>query len=285
MITITKKVYTVKDGNYSREFIDWANGITIPWTHGNWLHFKDSKKWIVKSFYKALWEFLDEIEITHKYNVYIWKKVPVTLTSNWRYHEWERRRELALQFLKDNHMDTEENREMINVVIFTEQYIEIWWVKRALENLKASDVGMDYTTDTSENPADYSQAHVFKWEGDFADENYFTREAVRQIQEQWTANLPKDTDMENTLKALPWLTQRWLWEKWSAKILSILLWTQMSGYRRAGERSNTNTYGFLCSASPDVSYTNYAWAFHRDSFKGLLDYYNKKNAFPCRTIL
>ena len=62
MITLTEKTYTVKDSAYNRKFVDGANGITIPWTHGNWLHFSDSKKWMVKSFHRALWEFLDEIE-------------------------------------------------------------------------------------------------------------------------------------------------------------------------------------------------------------------------------
>lgn len=62
MITLTEKTYTVKDSAYTRKFIDGANWITIPWTHGNWLHFSDSKKGMVKSFYRALWEFLEEIE-------------------------------------------------------------------------------------------------------------------------------------------------------------------------------------------------------------------------------
>lgn len=65
-ITLTEKTYTVNDSAYTWKFIDGANGISIPWLHGNWLHFDKSKKWMVKSFHKALWMFLNEIEEKEK---------------------------------------------------------------------------------------------------------------------------------------------------------------------------------------------------------------------------
>lgn len=62
-ITLTEKVYTVDDKNYKRKFVYWANRITIPWTHWNWLHFRNAKKQMVKSFHTALWMFLDEVTL------------------------------------------------------------------------------------------------------------------------------------------------------------------------------------------------------------------------------
>lgn len=62
-ITLTERVYTVYDKNYKRKFVYWANGITIPWTHWNWLHFSNAKKQMVKSFHTALWMFLDEVTL------------------------------------------------------------------------------------------------------------------------------------------------------------------------------------------------------------------------------
>lgn len=270
-----RTIHKYSEWQYNREFENSDNGITILnhlwWTN---LNFQNSKKWVVKSFHKALWMFLKNIEEIKE----------VTVISNWRYKKWEKRKKLALQFLKENGMDTEANIALINAVQFTPEAIEIGWVRRAWENLKASDVGMQYTQDSQENPADYSKAHVFSGNPDFPEENYFTREAINKLQQQWKVKLPTDTDMENTLKALPWYTKRWSWKKWSAKILSILLWTQMS-YRRAGERNNTLTDGYLRSASPHVSNAYDAWAFKRVSSEGKLDSYNKELAFPCRTVL
>jgi hypothetical protein len=194
----------------------------------------------------------------------------------------KQRKTEALQFLVANNMDTPENRALINAVKFTPEAIEIGWVRWSYNNLKATDVGMNYSTDTNAQPKNYEEAHVFKWEWKFAQEDYFTRAAIDQLQQQWKAKIPTDTDMKNTLKALPWWTQRWSWEKWSAKILSILLWTQMSGYRRAGERNHTTENGYLWSASPFD--TNNAWAFKRDSSEGKLVNYNKRSAFPCRPL-
>jgi hypothetical protein len=207
---------------------------------------------------------------------------------------WEQRKAEALQFLKDNRMDTPENRALINAVQFTSDAIEIWWVKWAYENLKASDVGMDYTTDTSENPADYTQAHIFKWEGDFVDEDYFTRKAIDTLPASKKAKVPNFIDMRKTLEAIPW----WPIGKiasvsssqtpdsllWSAKLLSILLWTKMSGYRITGERYFIHTSGFLRSVSPRVGITIKDGAYEGSNYGGRFSVFNNEYAFPVRPL-
>ncbi len=63
MITRVKETYLVKDWNYSRTFEIWENWISIPWQYNNPnLIFINSKKKCVKSFYKALGEFIYIIE-------------------------------------------------------------------------------------------------------------------------------------------------------------------------------------------------------------------------------
>lgn len=204
--------------------------------------------------------------------------------SDYKEIEKQRKKE-AISFLKENDMYTPENIALIDAVKFTTDAIEIWWVRWSYNNLKASDVWMDYTTDTSKNQVDYTQAHVFKWEWVFDKEDYFTYEAITQVQAQWKIKLPTDTDMENTLKALPWYKKIWSRGKWSAKILSILLWTQMSGFLRAGKWLDSNALGYIWSVSPHSSYVNIAWACKRDSSEGKLDYCNRKIAFPCRPLV
>lgn len=62
MITQIKSTYLVTDDKHRRTFEYWVNGITIPWKYDKTLTFKNSKKSVVTSFYKALGEFLDEIK-------------------------------------------------------------------------------------------------------------------------------------------------------------------------------------------------------------------------------
>lgn len=198
--------------------------------------------------------------------------------------EWWKCKAEALDFLKDNGMDTPEFRKMIMDVEYLPWKILIWWVPRAPDNLKAKDIGINYTVDTQDKPADYTQAHVFKWEWEFADEDYFTFAAIEKIQNTGKIKLPTDVDMENTLKALPWYTKKRKWEKWSVKILSILLWAQMSGWRLAGNQAIGSGNGWLRSASPLDSNTNKAWALLRSSSKGILGNYNTMYALPLRSL-
>ena len=197
-------------------------------------------------------------------------------------------------------MDTPEYRTMINNVQFTNKSINFTnpanWatIPRAHENAKASDFGLDYTVDDKNNPADYSKAHVFKGvksdKGDFSNEDYFNFAMVDKIAKQG-AKVPSYQDMRNTLAALPGgpsgtppksptSTGR---EVWSAKLMSILLGTEMSGCRNGGEREYCGSYAYLWSRSESDS--DGAWACKWDGSEGKLDDYNREYARPLRLLV
>ena len=68
----------------------------------------------------------------------------------------------------------------------------------------------------------------------------------------------------------------------SAKLMSILLGTEMSGYRDDGVWKNIGSYGYLWSRSESDS--DNAWAYERDETRGTLVYYSRKCARPLRLI-
>jgi RecG-like helicase len=116
----------------------------------------------------------------------------------------QQRKSQALQFLKDNNLETPAHIAMINNVQFTKEAIVIGGVTRAHENAKASDFGLNYTIDDENNPADYNKAHVFKGEGDYAEEDYFNYAMVDKIVKEKQAKVPTYQDMRKALAALPW---------------------------------------------------------------------------------
>lgn len=254
----------------------------------NFILWRDYSEWCED--FKRL-RYLDNILLSIIYDS---KKYSNYLHNISDYNTIESKRKTeAIAFLTANDMDTPNNRALINAVKFTPDAIEIGWVRWWYNNLQASDVGMNYSTDTNEQQKNYEEAHVFKWEWKFAQEDYFTRKAIDTLPANKKAKIPTYKDMRKTLAAIPWWpvgqavptsessTSR---TKWSAKILSILLWIQMSSYRRAGERDNTNAFGALWSASPLVSVTSNAWAFRRGSSEGRLGLYDERSAFPCRPL-
>jgi hypothetical protein len=149
------------------------------------------------------------------------------------------RKSQALQFLKDNNLETPAHIAMINNVQFTKEAIVIGGVPRAHENAKASDFGLTYSVDNKDNPADYSKSHVFKGEGAYADEDYFNYAMVDKIVKEKQAKVPTYQDMRKALAALPGGPSGKIPNPpstvsrnvGSAKLMSILLGTEMSGYR------------------------------------------------------
>ena len=201
----------------------------------------------------------------------------------------QQRKSQALQFLKDNNLETPAHIAMINNVQFTKEAIVIGGVPRAHENAKASDFGLTYSVDNKDNPADYSKSHVFKGEGAYADEDYFNYAMVDKIAKQG-AKVPSYQDMRKTLAALPEgpsgkipnppsRTNR---SVWSAKLMSILLGAEMSGYRVDGVWEYVGSYGFLWSRSESGSGS--AWAYRWAETGGTLDSDYRGYARPLRLL-
>lgn len=201
----------------------------------------------------------------------------------------EHRKGQAIQFLKDQWKDTAENIKLINDVAYTDNAIIIWGVSWSYNNAKASDFGLTYSVDDKDNPADWTQAHVFKGEGKYSEEDYFNFPMVDKIVNEHNAKVPSYEDIWNSLVALPWDTKGkapkeptyvgwWI----GVKILSILLGTEMSGYRGGGVWEDIGSYGSLWSRSESDSF--YAWAYGWDEAEGRLDHYRRKYARPLRLL-
>ena len=200
----------------------------------------------------------------------------------------EHRKGQAIQLLKDRWKDTAENIKLINDVVYSDNAIIIWGVSWSYNNAKASDFGLNYTIDDENNPADYSKAHVFKGEGAYADEDYFNYAMVDKIAKQG-AKVPSYEDFWNSLVALPWDTTwtppkepTYVWWWIGVRILSILLGTEMSGYRDVGVWKDIGSCGSLWSRSESGS--DFAWAYEWDEAKGRLDDYRREYARPLRLL-
>ncbi len=228
-------------------------------------------------------------ENQHKINL-LKKKLDKVENNNDISQIEQQRKSQALQFLKDNDLETPAHIAMINNVQFTKESITIGGISRAHENAKASDFGLSYTQDTQKNSTDYIP-QVFKGEGAYADEDYFNFAMVDKIVKQG-AKVPSYQDMRKTLAALPWgpiegtppsspnSTGRQIG---SAQLMSILLGTKMSGDRSDGERNDCGSSGFLWSRSEYGS--DDAWACDFGELRGELDYYNRECALPLRLLV
>lgn len=200
----------------------------------------------------------------------------------------EHRKGQAIQFLKDQWKDTSENIKLINDVVYSDNAIMIWGVSWSYNNAKASDFGLTYSVDNKDDPADYSKAHVFKGEGKYSEEDYFNYAMVDKIVKQG-AKVPSYEDFWNSLVALPWDTTwtppkepTYVWWWIGVRILSILLGTEISGYRDGGVRKGIGSYGYLWSRSESDS--GGAWACKWVETEGKLDNYNRKYARPLRLL-
>ena len=114
---------------------------------------------------------------------------------------------------------------------------------------------------------------------------------VDKIVKEKQAKVPSYQDMRKTLTALPGgptgtppssptSTGR---ETGSAKLMSILLGTDMSGYRYGGGREYCGSYGYLWSRSESGS--DSAWACKWVASKGRLDDYFRGCARPLRLLV
>ena len=113
---------------------------------------------------------------------------------------------------------------------------------------------------------------------------------VDKIVKEKQAKVPSYQDMRKTLTALPGgptgtppssptSTGR---ETGSAKLMSILLGTDMSGCRGGGERESCGSFGYLWSRSESDS--DDAWACIWAASKGKLDDYSREYARPLRLL-
>ena len=113
---------------------------------------------------------------------------------------------------------------------------------------------------------------------------------VDKIAKEKQAKVPTYQDMRKALAALPGGPSGKIPNPpstvsrnvGSAKLMSILLGTEMSGYRDDGVWRSIGSYGFLWSRSESVS--DRAWACRWVGSRGALDRYRREYARPLRLL-
>jgi len=227
------------------------------------------QKWLVE--FKKLDPNLDEKTFR---NLIMWEteeKISYTQLLNKpnmtaKDKEWMQK---TIKFLEDNDMLTEENIKKLEAINYASNYIEIWWIKRAREDLKAQP----------------KKKVIFQ----HGDTTYFKRsedmlkEQNEILAEQWM-EIPLDNYFESSLQALPWEYKergtRYTW--WN--ILSFITNMSMSGFCDSdGTLDSNGGYGFRWSASSRDDFNARYFKFSED--KGILHRGNRNNAFPVRPVL
>ena len=174
--------------------------------------------------------------------------------------------EKSIKFLVDKKMYTSKNLKKLEAINYGSNYIEIGWVKRARENLKAEP----------------NNKNIFKC----GDEIYFKFDALEE-QNKLLANqgmeIPRKDDFIKSLEALPWKFSEDIWYA-GGNILWNILDLSISGsfiddHKFYGE----GEYGYVWSFSEYDSEFARNFTFSKD--RSTLTWENKNCALPVRPVL
>jgi len=220
---------------------------------------------------------IDEQEkLLNALNKKIWVKQEITEKKNLNYEHLlnkpnmtakdKANMEKSINFLVDKKMDTSENLKKLETINYGSNYIEIWWVKRARENLKAEP----------------NKKNIFK----HGNECYFKFDTLNKQNEllakQWM-EIPWKDIFAKALEALPWNFSEENWYVWG-NILWNILDLSMSGCCSSdGALIIEGRYGYVRSSSERGS--NPAWNFGFDEGGGVLGRHDRDIAFAVRPVL
>ena len=223
---------------------------------------EESAKIEVKPYTPPKVESFDE----SKYSYLLEKPEMMTKDKEWM--------QKAIKLLVDTWVDTQENINKLDAIVYASNYIEIWGVKRAREDVKAPSMFVD-------------NQNVFQ----YGDETYFTFNSLELLDkylDQQGNRIPSLDDYKKSLQSLP--------DKWA--ILGIVTNMSMLGsfkydidkdeYRYAAD---TDTLGTRWTTSPSLEYYNneanydnaYSFLFSEDH--GFTWTLPKTYALPVRSIL
>jgi hypothetical protein len=163
-------------------------------------------------------------------------------------------------------MDTSENLKKLEAINYGLNYIEIGWVKRARENLKAEP----------------NNKNIFK----HGDEIYFKFDALKE-QNNLLANkgmeIPWKDNFVKALEALPGDYSQSNWYAW-ANILWTILDLSMSGWcSSVGGLFDRGRYGYVWSSSESSSSDARFFSFSEDKGRLLRSY--RLSALAVRPVL
>lgn len=183
----------------------------------------------------------------------------------------------AIDYLIENDMDTPENFKKLDAIIYAAEYIEIWGIQRAREDITANP--------NNKTILEHNGVTYFKWNRELIEEE-------NRLLTLQNMMVPTDSDCEQSMKALPGEYVKW--EHWYKGWNIIALILDMSKNGRWNSWGNQNTF-----EDEDISgyrwlnTTGYeSWRFERDhawllcfSEKGGGLFMNvRMEAFPIRPI-
>lgn len=179
--------------------------------------------------------------------------------------EWMQK---SIDYLVEKKMDTSENLQKLDAIVYTSESIEIWGVKRARKDITAKPNG--------KNIFQHNNVTYFKRSEDMIKEQ-------NDLLAKQGMEIPLDSFYEKSMKALPGnysKSNRYEW--WN--ILALITNMSMDGYCDSdGRLHNKDTYGYRRSASSyDKDPARY-FSFNKD--KGTLSRNDRGGALPVRPVL
>jgi hypothetical protein len=165
-------------------------------------------------------------------------------------------------------MDSPKNLKKLEAINYGTNYIEIGWVKRSRENLKAEP----------------NNKNIFK----HGDEVYFKFDTLKEQNEllakQWM-KIPWKDDFATSLKALPWEFEKDDWYTWGNILWNILDLSLSGSYNGDGYLLNRDENGHVRSASERGTGYNMAWFYNFSESEGILDCGENDSARVIRPVL
>ncbi len=179
--------------------------------------------------------------------------------------EWMQK---SIDYLVEKKMDTSENLQKLDAIVYTQESIEIWGVKRARKDISAKPNG--------KNIFQHNNVTYFK-----RSENMIKEQ--NDLLAKQNMEIPLNSAYEKSMKALPGnysKSNRYEW--WN--ILALITNMSMDGYCDSdGKLNNKGEYGSRWSASSEGLSNARNFSFLGD--EGILDRHNRNNALPVRPVL
>ncbi len=182
-------------------------------------------------------------------------------------HLEKERKDQAITWLKHQHMDTKNNRKLIEQVQFTENAVIIGGISFSRELLKPQN---RERSESNKEGISKSSDVLGVWKQ--GDEYYFSRSAyVEECQEQGKMPVTKE-DIQQALEKLPKKTKVDQWYDWGA-LLAILLWLEGKGYVSEKDLREEDGCWFFGTATGDEKFRR---VYEASFWKGGL--HNNKNS-------
>ena len=173
----------------------------------------------------------------------------------------------SIDYLVERKMDTSENLQKLNAIVYTQESIEIWGVKRARKDISAKPNG--------KNIFQHNNVTYFKRSEEMIKEQ-------NDLLAKQNMEIPLDSAYEVSMRALPGEYSKTNWYEWW-NILALITDMSMDGYCNSdGKLDFRGRFGYRWSASPDDDDARF-FKFNKDRGELIRGYRNY--ALPVRPVL